>query len=829
MRMISRFAALLGVLLLGLLCVPSMLQGQGEFNPNRGGMLSPEIDVAGRPFSYFFQPTDILGTLFAPVATEITPEGYLYTGFGELMFFTGNPPEPVQQRIRTLYKDHLPVVQYDFVRHGVRYGFTMFAAEVGGQLRGLPLNLVRVQVSNEAAEQRTAFVSAAYRFTAPHNELRGTVPDYRFGQRFDLIPKQYTAGQTEFNRDWQYTLGRDALVRDGRVLYLFPYNPEPYQKSLALADNGLRMVRYFTGETEGNPNPKHRNVDPQAPMGFVTYRLRLKPGEQRALIFKYPIVPLPENSPEIQLVREAAYQAQFERTRSFWEHFVAERIPLRFPEAKVQNALIANTIYSLLAVDKVGDDYIPVCNKFQYHSHPNGYVTGHIVAALGRMGFLDISRNAALYSLKTQRPDGQWGTGGHGGYWGYFGEVLTMWGQYYKLTRDGDFLERVYPAVMKGVNRIEELIASEPLGLLPTTTLEDDEMLKDAHFTGQNLRTLQGLLYAIVMAEGKGNVEDVARQKALYQRYRAAFDKQLAVQTEKSGGYIPPSLDRTLEGNDWDNLLLLHPEPLFEPFDPRVTATIAKSRKEYAEGILTYVIPYALAKKDSGYLFNTRRVLHYWQTPHNSHNALVRGTPQDQHDAVDDLYALLLHTSSTHAPQEYGTYPWGTRNFSLPTNIMPMMATSGRIVSLLREMLVREYKNDLFLFSAVSPSWIMPGAGIDVVNLPTDFGSVSLSLKPDATGWTVKLSSQFRTAPGRLVVRLPWFCSVSRIEADGRPVEIRDGQAAVPVSARVLRIRGTINPQATNLSYEAAVDAYKREYRRRYQIFLRTGAVGQEQ
>ena len=48
----------------------------------RGGMLNPATDVPGKPFSYFWHPTDVIGALYAPVATEVTPEGYLYTGFG---------------------------------------------------------------------------------------------------------------------------------------------------------------------------------------------------------------------------------------------------------------------------------------------------------------------------------------------------------------------------------------------------------------------------------------------------------------------------------------------------------------------------------------------------------------------------------------------------------------------------------------------------------------------------------------------------------------------------------------------------------------------------
>jgi hypothetical protein len=52
-------------------------------------MVSPSIDKAGEPFSYFSKPTDEIGMMDAEAATEITPEGYLRTGFGELMFFAG--------------------------------------------------------------------------------------------------------------------------------------------------------------------------------------------------------------------------------------------------------------------------------------------------------------------------------------------------------------------------------------------------------------------------------------------------------------------------------------------------------------------------------------------------------------------------------------------------------------------------------------------------------------------------------------------------------------------------------------------------------------------
>src|SRR3989442_12496005 len=92
----------LGVLIMISLMVLSLGLGPTG-RAQRGGMLDPEIDLLAEPFSYFWHPTDVIGALYAPAATEVTPEGYLYTGFGELMFFTGNPLDGVNHRLKTLY------------------------------------------------------------------------------------------------------------------------------------------------------------------------------------------------------------------------------------------------------------------------------------------------------------------------------------------------------------------------------------------------------------------------------------------------------------------------------------------------------------------------------------------------------------------------------------------------------------------------------------------------------------------------------------------------------------------------------------------------------
>ena len=808
---------------------------------DHGGMLDPSMDTPGEPFSYFWHPTDVIGGLYAPVASEVTPEGYVYTGFGELMFFTGNPPEPVNVRIKTLQQGCLPIVQYHLVRNGVRYRFTLFAADLGGPLAGLPVNFARVELVNESDQARAAFLSSAFRFAPLATTVYG-LPDYRFTQRFDLIPKELTKGQTAHNPAWVYSFTKNALLRDGRVLYVFPTDPKPQLAALLRNGSGVHALRYFSGVVEEYARSRVPH-GPQTPVGLVMYRVPLGPGERRELVFKMPLAPLPKDSEEAKLVEAADCAAQLRRTASLWNDLVVKPSPLVFPEAKVQEYLLANTIYTLLAIDKIADDYVINVNKFQYHRCYPGNGADMLVA-LDYMGLAEPARKCLLYLHKTQFPDGSLGVPHvkleQQQWWEMNGYVLWAWHRHYQLTADRDFLAAVYPGVMAAVKWINAKTQQDPQGLMPPVKIADDAMLAGVHQTGQSMWIMIGLLNAEGMAKAMGKPDDAAAIRAQYQRYRAAFDKLLAVQTAASGNVIPPSLEQTRAGNDWDNLLLLYPEPLFEPFDPRVTASIRHTRRQYLEGILRYVTPMALAKRGTpdwpdvamaglgtiaagNYLFNNRPVLHYWQTPNLAQAALVRGSAEDQQDAVADLYALLLHTSSSHAPQEFGTSPWGTRDLGVGHNLLPDGAASGKTIELIRNMLVREQEKDLVLFSAVSPDWLRPGKALEARRAPTYFGPLSFVLRADQDGLNLRLDPQFRQAPARIVVRVPWFFELQSAQADGRAVQPAKGQLALAPTTRELTLRGRIKPETPELSFEKAVERYKQEYRRRYEEFLRTG------
>jgi hypothetical protein len=778
------------------------------------GMLNPdETDPDDKPFSYYAHPTDPIGAMYAPNGNEVTPEGYIYTGFGELMFLVGNPPKPVNCRIKTLHRGYLPVIEYDFERDGVRYAYQLFSADLGGALAGMPVSFARVTVTNEGPEERTAFAGAACRYRGPSFTAYGGAGDFRVGSGTRHIPQELLDSYDGPTAQMGYSFGDDAVLRNDKIVYLFPASPRPHWKSVALMDSGLRMRRYFSGEVEGNTDPVH-GLSPDEPAGIVLHALPLQPGETATLTYKLPMLPVAQDSEAALLLAEADYDGLLQQTVDFWDDFVVRRAPLHFPERKVQDYLVANTITNLLACDRVGDDLYPCVNKFQYHSFYGGGNVNDIMRALEYMGQTTLCREGLLFLARQQQPDGSFRLEFYpeGMWWEMWGYNLWGFWRHYELTRDESFLQAVYPVAVRAMQFHADITSQDPEGLWPPATIADDAYLKNCRQTGQCMWGLVGLLSAVKLAQAVGDEGAAGRFQEQHDRFRTAFDRLLGPQTAQTGGYIPPALERTTAGNDWDNLLLLYPELLLDPMDSRVAKTLEVVRGKYQEGVLGYTWPCAVGQEGEEFVFNEQPGLHYWQTPNNTQTSLVRGTPEDQEWAVREVYAMLLHSSSTHMIGEFGTIPWSTRDCSHVHNLIPQGTSAAKLIQALRNMLVREQGE------------VQPGGVIEVRDEPTSFGQLSLKVTAEAGALTVKLPQSFRDAPRQVYVRVPWFWELSEATVDGQTAAPEGNAIAIPAGAEVLCLEGCISLDTPPYSYEQAVADYKAEYRRRWQQFTRTGS-----
>jgi hypothetical protein len=763
-------------------------------------MANPAIDLQPGPFSYFSQSVDQLGVMGGVSGSEVSPEGYLYTGFGELMFFLGPAQTPVSARVRTLEDGYLPIVSYSVEDQGIDYRFTMFEWKLQSAAGTVEIvNFVRVTVSNSGTGPRTAFLTSAMRYQAEQTTEYPTGDD-RFMRPIPASGAgQFNQPGESFSKDWTYSLDGNALIRDGRILYLFPAHPAP-RLSLTL----------HTHYNRPRPITSTRlDVQPDTPTGVAAYAVELAPGETRTLDFRMPLVPVTPGSPEAAVLEGADFDAAHQAAVAFWREIVGRGMEIDVPERKAVDTFRASLVYNLMALNVVDGEDAQTVNLFQYHRF---YLrdSADLVRMYDATGYSDIA--ARVFSLYPSRQTDDGNFLSQPGQYDGWGEALWSIGEHFRRTRDLHFAEEFYPRVARAVAWLVKARAADPLHIMPRSDVRDNEYVA-AHLTGYNFLALDGLQSAIELAAATGHSADAEAFRREYADYRATFLRLLDAAASKDGGYIPPALDaRNWQGTDWGNLLSVTPEPVLDPHDPRVTKTLEDVQARYQEGIATYAEP------DDG------EFLHHYLTIKNTLTELVRGDEKDQEQAIREFYAELLHTSSTHTGFEYAIRPWGSRDFE--GNLAPHGWFAADYRNLLRNMMVREEGDTLHLLSAVSPEWIGAGKRIEVARAPTLFGSLDFSLEmPDDASAVLRLKPSFQQPPSRIVLHLPWFMAIDSVSADGRALSADGAKVSLPAQAREIRISWHRRPDAAAMSYDKTVESYKAEYRRRYQHLLSTGEM----
>ena len=753
-------------------------------------MVSPDIDKPSEPFSYPSQPTDEIGVMYSPSATEITPEGYLYTGFGELMFFTGPDHQPVAQRVRTLAKGYLPIVTYSVTRYGVSYQFEMFAAAVGAD--GQVMNFVRVTATNPGVKKAAAFVTAAVRYQGPSNRA-SEIGDNRFSRP---ATSQEVGGYQQpgeaFRADWKYGFNGNAFVRDGKVLYLFPPSPVP--------ELGLTLKGGYSKTPDQN---MHRlDVQMTTPTGAASYTFVLQPDEHKSLDFVMPLLPVDAASALLPTLHAARYDEYRKQTMQSWQKIVSSGMKVSLPEKKVVDTFNASLVYDLMALNKIGDDYVQTVNQLHYHGF---YLrdSADIVRMYDATGYAQTAGEILKFDLTKQRPDGNFLS--QAGQYDGWGQTLYIFGEHYRMTHDQAFAEMVYPSIVSAVAWFEKATADDPLRLMPSTDVRDNEFVP-GHLTGYNFLALDGLQGAEAIASGLGRRDDAKRFANDYDVFRKNFLARLDVVTANTGGYIPPDMDGNTHGTDWGNLLSITPDEQLDPHDRKVTATLHEAQSRYQEGIMTYSIA------------GQGEWLHHYLTIKNTLTEVVRG---DQEQALRELYALLLHTSATQAGFEYSVRPWTDRDFG--GNLNPHGWFAAEYRNLLRNMLVREEGNKLHVLSVNAPEWIGGGKTISVEDAPTFFGSVSYTLASHGDGAaTLDFKNHFSAAPTAVVVHLPWFVNLISAEADGKTVDAQAGMLQLPATVKHIELKWQKRTTPT-MSYAATVADYKTKYRRRFDELIQDG------
>lgn len=776
MMMSARIAAtlILAAAAGGILSAPAGASAQVEERRTPIRMVDPAIDAEG-PFAYLAKPNTQLTGIGQREGFQVTFDGALYTGAGELVVGYGDPPRPMFARQRTFLEGWIPVVQYTWEHEGIRYGWEAFSSMLDGE-EGEPygsIAFVRVTAENVTEEPRMAHLGVATRYSAD---------DHRF---FHLQPRP-------FSPDWDYEMPGDRLVRDGAIVYF--HTP-------GLTRQAVPGVAY-----EGPFNGSSLKVTERAEVGMAGFSEELAPGASRSFDVKFPFRPVPvENAERARAIDAADYGVHRGRVVRFWREQLAQGAQLTIPEEKVQAAHRASLVYPMQATWRNdAGDWLQGVNKFQYR----GFWlrdAAYIIHTYDVYGFHEMARRVLAVYPNYQNEEGLFLS--QPGQMDGFGQALYALGQHAVMTGDREYAREILPLLGPAVEWLRGTRAEEEWGVMPATHTYDNELLI-GRYTGHNFWALAGLRMAVRAAALASDVEQAFAFQREYEDYKNTFLDLLAEVTGEEG-YIPPGLD-VEGGQDWGNLIGVFPAEVIEPDDPRIAATLRRmDETKIAEGLMTY-----------------RWGLHHYLTVKKVQNHVFRG---EQEEALRHFYAMLVHMGSTNEMFEWEAAPWGERNTGT-VNLPPHGWGSAMFNLMLRNMLVHEQggsgglgPRDIHLFSVISPEWARPGKELHFENAATEHGPMTIRASFREDGAAISIGNNFRTPPRQLVLHVPYFVEVQDVEADTDWTLVNGERILLPPETTGVTLTWSWREEAGHLNFDMAVRDYLDEYAARFEQYTAEG------
>jgi hypothetical protein len=719
---------------------------------------------AAKPWSFPAGPTDQIAVPGETGGAEITPEGYLYTGYGELAFWTGARLAPLKQRVRSLLDGRWPVVRATRDDGPVRYQLDYFAGRAGGA----GAYFVRVIIRNRSARRvRASRFAAAWRWTGGKRRTDGG-----FSARFPrpatpLFPGLYTQPGETFSPVARYAFDGRALLRDGLAVYLFPKGPPGAARTLLLRPDG------------GTGEPSMRTA-----FGRADYRIALRPRARARLDFVVPATPPPAGGSAYAALAAASPAGVRADTVTGWRAVVGRALSLRLPESVVDDTYTASLVNAAMARYPQPDGaWVQAVNELQYHAF-----WLRDAAAISWMfdlvGLHDLATENLRFFRRWQRRDGLFIS--RPGQYDGLGQALWAFGQHAQRSGGAAFAREVLPSVERAMDWLEAQRTGDG-SLMPFTEISDNEATA-GRLAGDNLWAVAGAREAVGIARLAGEEQLAARwstgAEALAASVRGAA---LAAAARTAGGSLPPTLDSG-SGTDFGNLQLAFPTGVFAPDEPVVTATLRRARARFREGLATY----RLGARP--FLLHGPLGFRVWETE------LARGR---QRRVVQGLYDSLAHTTATRGGFELA------RGRSIGQNLSPNGWWAAEYVTLLRNMLVREDGTDLVLLSAVPPRWLRGRRPVVVRGAPTLRGRVDLTLRPRPGG--ARLNWRVRDLKPGTGLRWPVPAWASKVRSaallpGGREIALRGASGRVSV-------RWKLGPASADPRYARSVAAVRRRYR----------------
>jgi len=330
---------------------------------------------------------------------------------------------------------------------------------------------------------------------------------------------------------------------------------------------------------------------------------------------------------------------------------------------------------------------------------------------------------------------------------------LWMFWRHAQLTGDWDWLETIWPKVVRDVNLIKEYREmsrkdDNPVndGLMPAGYADGGLGGVRQEYTNVYW-TLTGLKYAIETAEklNKPSEDWRAEYQDYWQVFNRARNRDKLIDTE-GNIYVPP----TMIGEDpappqrgaWAFMHSIYPGQIYTQDDALMQGTMDMLDDNQREGLI-YGTGW-LAHGIWNYAASFYAHAHLW---------LGHGKK-----AASTLYAFGNHASPMMTWREE-QYPVGQMLGEQYFGDMPHNWASAEFIRLVRHLMIFERDDELHLLEGLPIAWTRPGDQTRLADVPTSFGDVSLLLDMAKDGQSARIivTPPQRQVPEKIIVHLERF------------------------------------------------------------------------
>ena len=169
----------------------------------------------------------------------------------------------------------------------------------------------------------------------------------------------------------------------------------------------------------------------------------IKPGEKTVFEFYLPHTPL--SMDRAKLLSRQSFDDKYSECRKFWKEKLSKAAQISVPEPRINEMIRAGLLHlDLITYGKNPDGTLaPAIGVYT----PIGTESSPIVQFYNSMGLADIARRSLTFFLDKQHDDGM--IQNFGGYMVETGAALWSMGEYYRYTKDKDWVIKVEPQLLK--------------------------------------------------------------------------------------------------------------------------------------------------------------------------------------------------------------------------------------------------------------------------------------------------------------------------------------------------------------------------------------------